>query len=280
MEQIVLITGASSGIGKAIGKHLSSCGYKVYGSSRKPTQDKDIRFLQMDVTDPDSIKKNIEELIENEGRIDVLINSAGLGIINAMEEVPIDEVRKVFETNVFGVLQVCQTVIPFMRKQKAGNIINISSIAGEVGLPFRGIYASTKFALEGMTEAMRMELLPFGIKTSIIQPGDFNTNINQNRIVIGSKKGSPYKQFLDTVTDQIQEEMQKAPTPESIGILAEKILKSSQPQIRYRIGALLEKLTPSLKKMLPYKQYEKLIMQHYHMDGKALKRQAKKAVEK
>ncbi|WP_155205077.1 SDR family oxidoreductase [Xanthovirga aplysinae] len=265
MNKIALVTGASSGIGEAIAKHLLTSGFKVYGTSRSQRESKpnEIQFLQMDVTEETSVRQAVEEINTKEGRIDVLVNSAGLGIIFALEDVPIEDVKKVFETNVYGALKVCKAVMPIMRAQRSGHIINISSIAGEVGLPFRGIYSASKFALEGITEAMRMELMPFGVKASILQPGDFNTNIGQNRVEPNQNKNSPYSKYLQVSNALIEKGMQKAPTPEVIGPLVEKIINTANPKERYRVGAFLETITPVLKKYLPYKVYEKLIMNHY-----------------
>ncbi|BDD04680.1 SDR family oxidoreductase [Aureibacter tunicatorum] len=270
MKKIALITGGSSGIGKAIALHLFQKGYKVYVTSRKATakSSEGLHYLQMDVNNSESVIEAVNTLKAEEKRIDVLINSAGIGIIGSIEELPIDTVKEVFETNFFGLTRVCQAVAPIMRAQGSGHIINISSIAGEAGLPFRGHYSASKFAVEGMTEALRMELMPFGVKVCIIQPGDFNTNISQHRKGIEVDRSSPYYEMLQVVNDEIANGMETAPTPERVGPFTEKILNSNSPNLRYRVGALLETITPILKKFLPYKTYEKLIMNHYKMNQK------------
>ena len=156
MKKVVLITGGSSGIGKAIGEYLMAKNYKVYGTSRNPKNFKDgfsFPLLPLDVTDIQSIKSCVAMLLEKEPTIDILINNAGVGITGPLEETPIEEIQKAFSTNLYGPIQVTNQVLPSMRKQKGGHIINITSIAGYMGLPFRGVYSATKAALEITTEA-------------------------------------------------------------------------------------------------------------------------------
>jgi NAD(P)-dependent dehydrogenase (short-subunit alcohol dehydrogenase family) len=165
MKKVVLITGGSSGIGKAIGEYLLARNYKVYGTSRNPDRFKTgfpFPLLQLDVTDIQSIKACVALLLEKEARLDVLINNAGVGITGPLEETPIEEIQKAFATNLYGPIQITNEALPSMRNQKSGHIINITSIAGYMGLPYRGIYSATKAALEITTEAYRMELMQFG----------------------------------------------------------------------------------------------------------------------
>ncbi|MFA8449764.1 MAG: SDR family oxidoreductase [Bacteroidales bacterium] len=266
-RKVAFITGASSGIGKAIAMHFLKLNYKVYGTSRKKTEQKEdnIFFLQMDVNDDISVQKACQEFTSKENNLDLLINCAGLGINGSVEEMPINEVKSVFETNFFGPLRVCQQLIPLMRKQKKGHIINVSSIAGEAGLPFRGFYSASKFALEGMTESLRMELRAYNIKVCLLQPGDFNTNIANARKGTGIPKNSPYQKFLEQMEQQIEEGMNKSPKPDCVGPFVENIIKKKNPKLRYRVGAKLETITPILKCILPYKIYEALILKFYNM---------------
>jgi NAD(P)-dependent dehydrogenase (short-subunit alcohol dehydrogenase family) len=183
MSKVILITGGSSGIGKSIGTFLHQKGYVVYGTSRKPNQVKDSVFplLQLDVRDVDSIKTAISELIQKEGRLDVVINNAGVGITGPLEEIPTQEIKNNFETNFFGPIEVIKAVLPQMRSQQSGLIINITSIAGYMGLPYRSVYSASKGALEIITEAIRMEVKSFGIQLTNVAPGDFATNIASGR---------------------------------------------------------------------------------------------------
>ncbi|BDD10223.1 short-chain dehydrogenase/reductase [Fulvitalea axinellae] len=265
--KVVLVTGASSGIGQAIARHLAKSGYKVYGTSRKIRQEQGVIPMIMDVNNEDSVQQTVNDIIEDEGRLDAVVNCAGLGINGSVEEMPVKEAKAAFETNFFGVMRVCQAVMPQMRKQRYGAIINVSSIAGEVGLPFRGYYSASKFAVEGLTEALRMEARPFGVRVMILQPGDFNTNIANSRRGQGVPKDSPYHKLLTDMERQIKEGMDKAPGPEEIGPYVERMLKKSNPALRYRVGALLETITPTAKRILPQKLFQKLIMSFYGLNG-------------
>ena len=266
LKKIALVTGASSGIGEAIAIKLVANDYKVYGTSRSIKESKfGIDFLKMDVDQEESVIQAVEGLVKKEGRIDLLVNSAGLGVIGSIEEIKVDTAKEVFETNVFGVMRVCQAVSKVMRSQKSGLIINISSIAGEVSLPFRGIYSASKYALEALTESLRMELNSFGVKVCVLQPGDFNTNIAKNRKGESVQEDSPYAAALQSINQQIEEGMLTSPKPDEVGDLVVKITKSKNPNVRYRSGAFLEIITPVLKRILPSALFEKIIMNHYNM---------------
>src|SRR5699024_6607267 len=195
MSKTVFITGGSSGIGRAIGEFLTEKGHSVFGTSRNPDKIKDSIFplIQLDVTNPESIRMAVQELMKKVDRIDVLINNAGVGITGPIEETPEEEMKYAFETNLFGPINVAKEIIPYMRKQGSGHIINITSIAGYMGLPYRGIYSASKAALEITMEAMRMEILQFGIVMSNVAPSDFATNIAAGRYHAPVVQGSPYE---------------------------------------------------------------------------------------
>ncbi|NNL03525.1 MAG: SDR family oxidoreductase, partial [Eudoraea sp.] len=195
-QKIVLITGGSSGIGRSIGVYLQSKGYKVYGTTRNLKNYPgftDFQLLELDVRDNNSIVKAINNLIAQEGFVDVLINNAGVGITGPIEETPEVEIKKVFDTNFNGPINALRAVLPQMREQNSGLIINITSIAGYMGLPYRGIYSSSKGALSLMTEALRMETKNFGVHITNLAPGDFATNIAAGRYHSPVKATSPYK---------------------------------------------------------------------------------------
>src|SRR6056300_115606 len=180
MSKVVLITGASSGLGKATASHLANLGYVVYGTCRNPNQYEtppNYNLISLDLNKPTSIQSAMEELLGEEGRIDVLINNAGSGIIGPMEELEIDALRANFETNCYGPLLLMQKVLPVMRKQKEGFVVTITSIGCAMGLPFRGAYSASKGALSLLTESLRMEVKSFGIKMCTVAPGDFVSDI-------------------------------------------------------------------------------------------------------
>lgn len=264
--KVVLITGASSGIGESIGVFLAKKGFKVYGTSRSPkTATDEIHFVQMDVTNQESVDKAVQEVINDAGKIDVLINNAGLGALGSVEEIDLKEVEAVFDTNVYGILRTSRAVLPHMRKQNSGLIINTSSIGGQVGLPFRGTYSASKFAVEGFSEALSMEVKPFGIKVVIAQPGDFKTNISQSRRVTEPVEGSVYASGFNTTVQFVNEEMEHANEPIMMAKEVYKIIQSNAPKLRYRIGKPMQKITPKIKGILPSRFFEKLIMNHYKL---------------
>ena len=264
-QQVVLLTGASGGLGNAIARHLSQKKFKVYGTSRKKITSDFYIPVQMDLTDSLSIKEAVEQVIQKEGRIDILINNAGIGITGSIEETKIGDAKKVFQTNFFGMMELIQQVLPYMRRQKKGIIINISSIAGYTGLPFRGIYAATKSAVMRMTEALSAETRSFGIKVVDIAPGDFKTNIAEGRIYTPLNEQSPYYQDYKLVLKMIDEEVEAGLLPEVLGKKVAKIINKKSPKLRYNIGVFMQKLTPYLVTCLPGRFFEKLIRQHYKM---------------
>ena len=185
-RKVILITGASSGIGNACAQHLASRGYRVYGTCRSLDGQRlheNIQMLSMNVDDDLSVDNAVARLLQESGRLDGVVNNAGFALMGSVEDTSIDEARAQMETNFFGVLRVCRSVLPVMRKQGSGYIINISSLAGVLGLPFSGLYSASKFALEGMTESLRLELRSFGVCVVLIEPGDFNTQLPANRRV-------------------------------------------------------------------------------------------------
>ncbi len=193
MKKVALVTGASSGIGKESAKLLIENGFTVYGAARRVDKMKDleqfgIKLLAMDVTVEESMVNGINQILETEKRIDVLINNAGYGSYGALEDVPISEAKYQFEVNIFGLARLTQLVLPSMRKQKSGKIINISSIGGKLGEPHGAWYHATKFAVEGLSDSIRMELKQFGIDVVIIEPGaiitEWNTIARENLIKV------------------------------------------------------------------------------------------------
>ena len=186
MSKVILITGGSSGIGKSIGEFLFERGYTVYGTSRNPKNYTQSKFpiISLDLAKSESINSCIQAIIEKENKLDVLVNNAGTGITGPIEEIPDVEIKQSFETNFFGPINVIKAVLPQMRKQNSGLIINITSIAGYMGLPYRGIYSASKGALELITEAFRMEIKDFNIHMTNVAPGDFATNIASGRSTV------------------------------------------------------------------------------------------------
>lgn len=268
MSKVVLITGASLGIGKSIGIYLSKKGYKVYGTARNPDkypQHTEFPLLALDVTDQNSIRLCVSELMEEEGRIDVLVNNAGMGITGALEETPFDEIDRVMNTNFKGPMRVINAVVPGMRNQKKGLIINITSVAGFMGLPYRGIYSASKSAFEMISETYRMELKAFGIQMCALAPGDFETNIAAGRYHTKVNEKSPYHPQYQFVLQQIDDHVKLGKDPIAVAKTVEKIINTKKPKVHYVVGSFIQKLSLTLKKLLPSKVYERMLMNHYKL---------------
>ena len=266
MSKVVLITGASSGIGKVTAEYLLQKGYKVYGTSRNPKPALyNFPLIQLDVTEITSIKHAIQTILKKEGKIDVLVNNAGIGITGPLEETPSEEIRKAFETNFFGAIEVMKSVLPQMREQKSGLIINITSIAGYTGLPFRGIYSACKSALEIITESIRMEVKDFGIRVTNLAPGDVATNIVAGRYHTPVFDESPYKELYEINLDLINSHVSEGSNPIEMAKAIEKVIETSNPKIHYKVGSFMQKFSIVLKRILPDRVYEKLIMNYYKM---------------
>jgi NAD(P)-dependent dehydrogenase (short-subunit alcohol dehydrogenase family) len=264
VQQVILVTGASTGLGEAMATSLTRAGHSVYGTSRRiEGESKPFHTLNMDVTDSESVATAVARILEREGRIDVLINNAGLGIAGPLEEVSLPEVHRVFDTNIAGVLRTIQAVLPSMRSKGSGRIINISSIGSEIGLPYRGIYSASKAAVDRLTEALRTELAPFGIQACVVQPGGVRTEINKNRIHTRLADSSVYKASFDHTYQLIDESVDKGMAPEIFGQLLVQLVTTPRLKRVYRLGKPVEKLSVLLKRILPSATYDRMIRKHY-----------------
>jgi NAD(P)-dependent dehydrogenase (short-subunit alcohol dehydrogenase family) len=267
MNKVVLITGGSSGIGKSIGEYLHSKGFTVYGTSRNPERVTGSVFplIALDVRDAESIKQAVASVIAAAGRLDILINNAGVGITGPLEEIPAEEIKNNFETNLFGPIQLMKSVLPQMRSQKSGLIINITSIAGYMGLPYRSIYSASKGALELITEALRMEVKSFGVHITNVAPGDFATNIAAGRYHAPLIKGSAYEVPYGNTLEMMNTHVDSGSNPQQMAEAVYKIIQSPGPKVHYKVGAFLQKFSIVLKRILPDKMYEKMLMNHYKL---------------
>jgi NAD(P)-dependent dehydrogenase (short-subunit alcohol dehydrogenase family) len=275
--RIVLISGASSGIGKACAAHLYRQGYRVYGTSRKAetsfnrsSQEKRdaplFKMIPMDVNSEESIKRAVNFVVTCEGRLDVAVNCAGYGLAGAVEDTSVEEARAQMETNFFGVLQICRTVLPIMRRQQGGYIVNISSIGGLIGIPFQSVYSASKFAVEGFTEALRAEVQRYGIRVVLVEPGDFHTGFTAHRLkALRAKEHSLYEEQFAKALGVMEADEMKGHSPEKIGHLLEKIITTKAPRVRYRVGPVSEVVAVELKKIIPSKLFERAIMWYYRV---------------
>ena len=243
MSKVILITGCSTGIGHDLAQQLTRNGYTVAATARNVNTISDLEaelILPLDVTNQESIQKAVDSVIQKFGRIDVLINNAGFCQVGAIEELSNDQVQQMYDVNVFGVMRMIKTVVPIMRKQKSGRIINISSIAGKLVTPVNGAYSSTKFALEAISDALRMELEPFNIQVILIEPGAIKTNFDKTVHLHGDKilsnPTSPYLP-LYRVYQRVSDGMRgHEPGPEAVTKVIQHALEFSKPKARYLAG--------------------------------------------
>lgn len=265
MSQVVFITGGSSGIGKAIGEFLFKKGYKVFGTSRDSSLYPQSLFplINMDLSDSESIASAVSELVRQAGTIDILINNAGVGITGPLEETPMKEIHYAMQVNLYGPMQVIHAVLPYMRAQKSGRILNITSIAGYMGLPYRGVYSASKGALNIITETYRMEVHPFGIEMCSVAPGDFATNIAAGRYHAPVKENSPYKTIYADSLKMMNEHVDKGGDPKQMAEAVYKILQKKKLKVHYKVGDRLQKISTILKGILPASMYEKMLKKHY-----------------
>src|SRR5579859_2089275 len=264
--RVVLVTGASSGFGNAIGRALAAKGYHVFGTARTPRAgaSDDFTTLTLDVTKDASVVACVAEVIRAAGRIDAVINNAGIGIAGAIEDTTVAEAQAQFETNFFGTHRVCRAVLPHLRAQRAGHIVNMSSLAGRIPLPFQGFYSATKFAIEAYTETLRMEVRPFGIAVSMVEPGDFATAFTANRRVSADTlAASSYSEAFARSLAITRRDEQANRDLSPVAGAVETILSSRRPALRYPRAIAAQRAFNALRPFLPHAVSEFLIRGAY-----------------
>jgi NAD(P)-dependent dehydrogenase (short-subunit alcohol dehydrogenase family) len=266
--KVVLITGASSGIGQACARHLARRGYQVFGTSRRPQSgaEEPFEMIPMDVTNEDSVRQGVATVLERTGRLDVVVNNAGFGFGGAVEDTSMDEAQEMFDANFFGMLRVCRAVLPHFRERRAGTIVNVSSLAGLISQPFVGLYCATKFAVEGMSEALRIEVRPFGIHVVMIEPGDTRTGFTANRRPTkASQAASPYADNMQRVLAVIEHDENTGGSPEAVARLLERILRSRSPRLRYPVASAFQRFAAAARKLMPGGLFERALMRYYRV---------------
>jgi short-subunit dehydrogenase len=265
---VAVVTGASSGIGKAIAEHLAATGIHVIGSRLLDEPEASIRgeaLLALNVDEGDSVEAFVAQVLERADRIDMLVNCAGFGIAGSLEDTTIEEAKAQFETNYFGVHRMCRAVLPTMRRQGAGRIVTVSSIGGLIALPFQATYSATKYALEGLMEALRHEVRPFGIKVTLIEPADFSTGFTAKRrtTVAAGDEASTYAAAFASALEVITKDEMGGWEPDAIGRLAVKIVTRRSPRLRYTVGRFDERAVSWLKRVVPHRVFEPIVGRHY-----------------
>ena len=248
MDKVALVTGSSSGIGFETSLALARNGYHTFATMRNLGKDEKIKqiiekedlsveILELDVDSEESVNRAIKTVSEKKGRIDVLVNNAGYGMWGTVEDVSIDEFKKQFETNFFSIIRLIQKVAPIMRKQSSGDIVNVSSVAGRIGFPVSPAYISSKFALEGLSESLRFELMPFGVNVIIIEPGVIKTKFfDSMKLAEKSQHDSAYKDITEKVISGIKMMSEMGTHPKEVADTIIKALNEAKPLPRYIIG--------------------------------------------
>ncbi len=244
MSQVIFITGCSTGMGRDLAERLARSGYTVIASARSVETLNGLQValkLPLDVTRTESVQEAVASAIQHFGRIDVLVNNAGYAVRGAVEEVPVERAQAMFEANVFGVMRMTQAVLPHMRVRKSGRIINISSVSGKLVLPANGTHSATKFAVEALSDALRLELAPFGIQVVVIEPGSiktqFHATVEAQARDIFSDPATPYRPLYRQYEQVVTEDMRRGePGPEAVSRVVQEAVEASRPKARYVAG--------------------------------------------
>lgn len=263
-QQVIIITGASSGFGKATAAMLSQQGHTVYGLCRRAMQDTAIKYRQCDVRDRENIRAVVEQIVKEQGRVDVLINNAGMGIGGALELATEEEIDLQMGTNFMGCVNMCQAVLPYMRKARRGKIINLSSIGGLMGLPYQGFYSASKFAIEGFTEALAAEVTGFGIRVCMVEPGDFATDFTGSRKNSQATMDDPdYGPIFKRSLAIIEKEENGGLQPEVLARRIVKLVGQKKPPLRNVVANLEQWLSTVIKRVLTGNQMVGILRDYY-----------------
>jgi NAD(P)-dependent dehydrogenase (short-subunit alcohol dehydrogenase family) len=280
VSKAVLITGCSSGIGRATAEHLASSGWRVYASARKPESIADLKSwgcltLALDVTDEASMQSAVKAVEDEHGAVGVLVNNAGYSQSGAIEDVPMDQVRRQFETNVFGLARMCQLVLPGMRRQQWGRIVNLSSMGGRFTFPGGGYYHATKHAVEAISDALRFEVAGFGVQVVIIEPGLIRTRFGE--AAVGSIQGGvtgdgPYGEFNAAVAESTKSVYEEGPLarlgggPETVAHAVEKAITARRPKTRYKVTPSARMILTT-RRLLPDRAWDSFLRSQFPQPG-------------
>jgi NAD(P)-dependent dehydrogenase (short-subunit alcohol dehydrogenase family) len=268
-RRIILVTGASSGLGRACADHLHARGFRVYGTSRRGPEccNAPYTILPVDVTDPVSVGQAVSAILEREGRLDVVVNNAGMGIAGSVEDTAEDEMQAQMETNFMGMARLCRAALRVMRPQGAGLIINVSSIGGLYGLPFQAYYSASKFAVEGLSEALRYEVRPFGVQVALVEPGDFRTGFTgSRRWTAATETGSPYAEQARRTVNIMARDEQNGADPAQFARLVERIIRTPKPKARYVTGSITQRVMAFARGKVPHALVELGMRLIYRID--------------
>jgi len=253
--RVILITGASSGIGRACAEHLSAMGERVIGASRRSVTAVGWSTLRMDVDDDASVMSGVESVVSEFGGIDAVVTCAGWGLAGAVEQTSIEEAREQLQTNFFGTASVVRAALPSLRARK-GRIVLMGSIGGVIGLPFSAYYSASKFALEGWGEALALEVKPFGVHVTLVEPGNFRTDFTASRREVTVTGDDPYSRSRTKAIGVMARDELKAPDPSAVANRVASVLSAKRPPRRVTVGPLGERVGPWAKRLLPAAVFE------------------------
>ena len=263
---IVFITGISSGFGLEIARLLSQEGHIVYGTVRRSVEPlPNVSYFTLDVRDKQAVVEAVRQIVEKEGRIDVLVNNAGMGIGGPLEFATEEEIRLQMDTNFMGLVHCVDAVLPYMRRQGKGKIIALSSIGGLMGLPFQGFYSASKFAIEGYCEALRLETKSFGIKVVVIRPGDFSTGFTGSRKKVENEAAMEAYPIYKTAIDKVEHDENGGLKPVVLALKISKIIRRKNPRNGYVVAPFEQKLSVLLKRILPAKWFARILGSYYKL---------------
>lgn len=263
---IVFITGISSGFGLETARLLSQEGHIVYGTVRREVKPLPfVQYLTLDVRDADAVKQAVAQIVAKEGRIDVLVNNAGMGIGGPLEFATEEEIRLQMDTNFMGLVHCVDAVLPYMRRQKSGRIIALSSIGGMMGLPFQGFYSASKFAIEGYCEALRLEVKSFGIHVVVLRPGDFATGFTGSRKKAANEAALQAYPVYKTAIEKVEHDENGGLKPAVLAQKISKIIRNKHPRNGYVVASFEQKLSVLLKRILPAKWFGRILGSYYKL---------------
>jgi hypothetical protein len=263
---VVLITGISSGFGLATAQLLAEEGHIVYGTVRREVEPLNgVHYLKVDVRDREAVHEVVKQVVDQEGRIDVLVNNAGMGIGGPVEFATEEEIREQMDTNFIGLVHFVTAVLPYMRSQRAGKIIAISSIGGLMGLPFQGFYSASKFAIEGYCEALRLETKQFGVKVVVVRPGDFSTGFTGSRKkTIHAEASQVYTSYAESMT-KVEHDETGGLKPQVLAHKISRIIRKKNPRYGYVVASFEQRLSVFLKRVLPARWFASILGGYYKL---------------
>jgi NAD(P)-dependent dehydrogenase (short-subunit alcohol dehydrogenase family) len=253
--RVALVTGASAGIGRACADHLHRAGWVTVGASRRGTTADGCTGLVMDVDDDASVRDGVRHVLDAHGRIDALVAAAGWGVAGPVEHTTVGEARAQLETNFWGCVRLVQGVLPVMRAQRGGRVVLISSIGGVIGIPFQAFYSASKFALEGLGEALAYEVAPFGIHVTLVQPGNVRTEFTARRQMAAGGDAA-YDAAVARAVGAMERDERNGVPPEDVAVLVRRIVEARQPPRRVSVGKASERVGLLAKRLLPYRVFE------------------------